>query len=266
MTTGTRKNSTVHVTLIEALITCSALCELGSVVSCSVVNKSAYSELFNVPVAVFGVLWHLAFLFMLAKARTAAFYWVTAIFVWCLAGVGFVIYLLYAEWILRTICPFCTIIHVLNLASMWYAWRLYTSQSIHASFFVVIYELRRWVFFWGIIFVVPVIMFNFPLGEEFPREHLDRCLYEKHAVMYGAPTCGFCQQQKRILGGSMEMVEFVDCSADGKAKCEERNVEQYPTWVIEHNGAEVKRLAGVLSIEKLLEFYECSAPQASPAA
>lgn len=228
-------------------------------------NKSAYSELFNVPVAVFGVLWHLAILFMIGKARSTPFYWVTPIFLWCLAGICFVVYLLYAEWILKTICPFCTIIHVLNIACMWYAWRLYTSQSVHASLFVVVYELRRWIMFWGVIFLLPLILFNLHLGAEFPREQLDRCLYEKRATMFGAPTCGFCQQQKRVLGESFDMVRFLDCAKD-KSLCETRNVDQYPTWVLERDGTELKRYAGVLSLEKLSEFYECATLEAPAAA
>ena len=96
------------------------------------------------------------------------------------------------------------------------------------------------------------------LGAEFPREQLDRCLYEKQAVMYGAPSCGFCQQQKRVLGESFDMVKFLDCAQD-KGLCDARSVEQYPTWVWDRDGVEVKRHAGVLSIEKLSEFYECNA-------
>ncbi len=199
------------------------------------------------------------------KARVAPANWITAIFVWCIAGVGFVAYLVYAEWVLHTICPFCTIIHVLNVIAMYFSTRLYRLQVHKPLPFTVVCELKGWVAVWAVVFLLPLVAFNIQ-REEFPRELLDRCLYEKHAAMFGAPTCGFCQQQKRLLGDTMDMVKFIDCSADGKEQCEASSVVTYPTWVLRRDGAEVKRHSGVLTVSKLFEFYECPTPADKTAA
>ena len=45
-----------------------ALCDISESVSCSLVNVSIYSELFNVPVALLGALWFLVIILLSWKA------------------------------------------------------------------------------------------------------------------------------------------------------------------------------------------------------
>jgi len=164
--------------------------------------------------------------------------------------------------VLRTLCPFCTLVHICNAIGLWYAWRLYTSQTI-SSIFVVIYELRRWAIVWAAIFALPVLVSALQTRPEFPHESIDRCLYEKHATMYGATACGYCQQQKKLLGESFGMVTFVDCARE-PLLCSRHKVGKYPTWLVVNEEQEVKRFEGVMPLEKLAVFYDC--PPAAAAA
>src|SRR5690554_5314703 len=62
-----------------------SICDLGNHFSCSVVNRSSYSELFNVPVAVFGASWFIAlmaFTWKIHQNTIDRFLWVTLHLLW----------------------------------------------------------------------------------------------------------------------------------------------------------------------------------------
>ncbi len=94
-------------------------CDVNQTISCSLVNSSIYSEIFGVPVAVFGLLWFAA-LFVLAwsaykrndkSAEKRLLYW-------NIAGLVFVLYLIFAEILLKKICPLCTVVHGVVLVTL----------------------------------------------------------------------------------------------------------------------------------------------------
>ena len=103
----------------------SKLCIIGENFDCDVVNKSTYSQLFGIPVAILGGLTYLLFLIiamLLLKdydfskigklidepiTQTTAYY---ALFVTAIIALGFSIYLTYVEaYILKTYCIFCLV-------------------------------------------------------------------------------------------------------------------------------------------------------------
>src|SRR3990167_626608 len=74
-------------------------CDFSEAVSCSLVNTSVYSELFHVPVAVFGALWFFVLLMLTWNAFSAKYapVFVRALFSWSLPGFLFILYMIYAE-------------------------------------------------------------------------------------------------------------------------------------------------------------------------
>lgn len=94
-----------------ALANESGFCDMSQTVSCSIVHKSSYAELFHIPIAFYGAFWFLVFLILLGlvylrKARAKH-----VLLLWSSTGFLFVFYLLYAEWQLGAICPWCTVVH-----------------------------------------------------------------------------------------------------------------------------------------------------------
>jgi hypothetical protein len=53
-----------------------------------------------------------------------------AMLAWCVAGAGFIVYLLVAEIILGAICPMCTAVHVLVAFLFYASLRLYARHAI----------------------------------------------------------------------------------------------------------------------------------------
>jgi len=111
------------------------ICEISERISCSLLNQSSYSELFNVPVALLGMCWNL----VLLGASFASFRllsphlidplllssYLLAIFLWTIAGIIMVGYFVYAEIVLGAICPFCTVVHILSILSMYSSTQLF---------------------------------------------------------------------------------------------------------------------------------------------
>jgi uncharacterized membrane protein len=78
---------------------------------CHNVNFSLYSEIYGIPISVFGLSAFLAIvciLFLEARLKIAKEYGPLVIFGICLGGVAFTAYLTYLEiYVIRSICPFC---------------------------------------------------------------------------------------------------------------------------------------------------------------
>src|SRR5690242_14627079 len=59
-----------------------SVCDINNTISCGIINKSAFSVLLGVPIAIFGVLWYLALLFFCHMAldnEKDAYIWITLI-------------------------------------------------------------------------------------------------------------------------------------------------------------------------------------------
>lgn len=87
-------------------------CSTGGIVDCEQVTTSAESMLGPLPVALLGLVWFAgltALLLTRANARV-----VVARVAWCVAGLLFVFYLVYAElFLIGAICLWCTAIHAI---------------------------------------------------------------------------------------------------------------------------------------------------------
>ena len=80
------------------------------------------------------------------------------------------------------------------------------------------------------------------------------CLVNSDAIFYGTEWCGFCTQQKQILGdvfSSYSNEFYVDCDIETD-RCRSAGVTGYPTWII--NG---RPYVGVQSVEALSAAIGC---------
>ena len=115
--------------LVLKLSNNNAMC-LGSG-DCAAVNASRYSEVYGIPVSLFGILAYLAILGILALESRPRFFKENSnllVFGLSLAGVLFSAYLTYLEFfVLHAICPFCiisaiaiTIIFIISLIRLFH--------------------------------------------------------------------------------------------------------------------------------------------------
>ncbi len=94
-----------------------ALC--GPIGDCEVVNSSQYSEIFGIPIALFGAGAYLLIMVLLSMETRGGFwleYGPMLVFGVSLVGVLYSIYLTYIEIaVLRAICPYCVVSAVIML-------------------------------------------------------------------------------------------------------------------------------------------------------
>lgn len=62
------------------------------------------------------------------------------------------------------------------------------------------------------------------------EEDIMKCIADNSWV-YVSPTCGYCTEQKEILGSYIELFTLIDCSVN-QTMCKNAEVFGYPTWVI----------------------------------
>lgn len=238
-----------------------ALCDIGKTVSCSIVNTSTFSELFNVPVALFGELWFFTLLIMSWKALKRSVHLPKIMRQWSLLGLIFVGYMIIAEVVLKAICPLCTVVHVLVLVIFLLSRQLHRLQEEEPYPFAFLKARRKWMTFIGVIFVIPILMFNLAsLGDE-NYDQLAQCLSEKGISFYSSYHCGYCLKTKEMFGDSMKFIKEIECHPDDPHSqfelCQQKNIEGTPTWVMEIDGGEIKRQEGFMNIEALKEFSGC---------
>jgi len=232
-----------------------SICEISSRVSCSVVLKSQFAALFSIPLAVLGITWnavHLALTFQIFISETKDLTtWIGAHFIWSLMGIGFVFYLLFAEIILGTLCPFCTLIHIITVGLFYFSWKIYSKRTIRPNFQHSIFTLHRWLLVIGIIHILLLVYFNYPTDPPLPQEKVAdfaKCLTNDGIIMYGSPRCSHCVRQKKLFGEAFEFIKFINCD---EFPCSEKNVSGYPTWIKYQGESEIERTVGVSSVEQL---------------
>jgi len=88
------------------------------------------------------------------------------------------------------------------------------------------------------------------------------CLNENDVTYYKSKTCGNCRRQEALLGEAYKELNSVECHPEGENSqaelCLQKNISKTPSFVIENNGVEIKRVIGLQKIEALAEFGGCS--------
>ena len=91
-----------------------------------------------------------------------------------------------------------------------------------------------------------------------------QCLTDKGVKMYGSYICSACLAQIKMFGsheGSFKYVDYIECHPRGPnpqtSLCLQRDIKATPTWILEKDGTEIKRLVGLQSFESLEEFSDC---------
>tara|TARA_Y100000310_G_scaffold341650_2_gene441504 strand:- start:181 stop:1023 length:843 start_codon:yes stop_codon:yes gene_type:complete len=240
-----------------------ALCDFSESISCSLVNTSSFSILLNIPVALLGAIWFL-FLGAISWKAIKNESLFSLLLIWNVFGILFVIYFIIAEVILKALCPLCTVVHVIVLITFILSFLLYkqlSKQQRRFNFRKLIKKFKPWIVAIVIINLIPLIVFNFPGGEQEDHTQLAKCITERGVNMYGSFRCGVCAKTRALFGDAFQYINEIECHPQGEDSqwelCQEKALEGTPTWILEPNGEEIKRETGFLSIEELKEFSGC---------
>ena len=114
-------------------------------------------------------------------------------------------------------------------------------------------ESNAWIYITIAIIVGAVALIIF-FGMEEPTILADEdtavCLAEE-SELYASASCGFCNQQKEILGEYYNLFNVTYCE-DNREVCSAKDIGVVPTWVIKG-----EKYGGVKTLEKLKELADC---------
>ena len=95
-------------------------------------------------------------------------------------------------------------------------------------------------------------------------EALARCLTEKGWVMYGKVGCSGCITQRKSFGDAWHLINTVECDphepGNEAPRCVERKIRRTPTWILEVDGKEIKRIEEYQLLEYLARESGCDYP------
>ncbi len=235
-----------------------SVCDFTSTVSCSTVNTSVYSSILYVPVALLGLIWFVLAFVMLVRLDKA--HMEGAFLYWAIIGVLGIPYLVWAEFVLGVICPFCTVIHVILVALLVLAWMRYRKSEFALEWFKSVKKVAVYAVILLVLFALFSAYFK---GQEVRLETNDfaQCLTSKGAVMYGSYVCSHCLDQKNLFGESFSYIQYVECHPNGPNPqtelCDQKEIMYTPTWTLEVNGTETARQTGFLTFDELKAFSKC---------
>jgi uncharacterized membrane protein len=237
-----------------------AFCTVGG--GCDVVLNSRWSTLFGVPTSLWGFLLYAALATVAWNKRADTqwkFAWILSLF-----GVVYSVYLTSVSFFaLQAACPYCltsltlmTIIFITvtlqrpaNLPR--FAWGPWLMKTLGSAVVVVLALHLYYAGVWG----------DAPRPEDPWVRGLAEHLTDSGAKFYGSYWCPHCAEQKEMFGASVKRLPYVECSPGGPsapqaAECNAKNIQSYPTWIIDG-----KRLTGTQSLEELAQASNYNAPQ-----
>lgn len=254
-----------------------SFCDFSDVFSCSDILNSKWAYLLGVPVALLGLSWNLivsklalhlhSLAMQVNDSRTrrrvdAEFQFVSdALFLWLIAGLGFVLYLLGVELYVGKICPLCTVIHVLTITSFVAARGLRSGaasanappSSLSWSPLCVATLLRQAVLYEKTALVLVLLGFVLPIGVFNARAAGNasdasgaapasnaafvQCLFEHNVRVLATRECRSCGINYRYFGDAAPLAKqrlWLDCdSSDAhRALCAANAVtDKAPLWL-----------------------------------
>ena len=242
---------TGYLTLIAWLGEHPAYCGADS--ECDLVQSSRWSTLFGMPMALWGLLTYALLAGLAWRLRSRPSAWRATLLV---AGVGAGV-----SWFLTVVsvvqieatCGYClasfVLMNVLLVLVLLrrpsrmpeHAWRRALPLPAGAAVAVI---LGLQLHFSG--------LFDPAAGPEDPHlKALATHLHDSGARFYGAYWCPACQEQKKLFTASVDRLPYIECTPEGRGgpravDCLTRNIEQYPTWIIDG-----QRHTGVVGVERL---------------
>ena len=238
----------VTVILVWGLAQPDGLPYCGAESGCDVVQSSAWSVFFGVPLAVWGLGFYLflaATVFEARRRRGAV-----RLALWLITtGLLISVYLqIVSATIIQSWCMYClTSLAILVIA--------------FAASFRPRYADARPRFHLGAVGTATLIIalmhanaagvFKDAAERDPYLKALAVHLTERGVKFYGASWCPHCQQQKDLFGAASADLPYVECAPNGprgprSTECEVKEIRNYPTWIIDG-----RSLARMISPERL---------------
>lgn len=229
-----------------------SFCDLSETVSCDVVTTSIYSEIFGIPISVGGLMFFIFILYLILRGDPATVY-NSIFFSTFLFLIPSLYFSLTEVLFIKTYCILCESSKVLMVVILLIA---YTRARNAVNMTAVAPLVIAGVVFSGVIYFSQTSSIS-----KADYSELVACMNEKGVVYYKSVRCSNCRRQEMLLGPAYKKMNSIECHPDGENPqvelCLKKEIEKTPTFIMEVNGNEIKRLVGRQTIKDLADFAGC---------
>ncbi len=232
-----------------------SFCDISETVSCDVVTTSLYSEIFGLPVAILGlgyfafVLWQI---FSNKQEQSLQNIFFITIFVLVPS-----LYLSSLELlVIKAICILCESSKLIMVAIL-----ITSFLSIHKNKKITARLIAPFIIF-GL--VAAGVTYFAQTSRRATQDYTEfvKCFNSKNIIYYKSFRCSNCKRQELLIGSPYKLLNSIECHPKGPngnpELCFKMGVTKTPTFIMEKNGKEIKRLEGLQQMEDLSKFSGCS--------
>jgi len=230
-----------------------SFCDLSEKISCDVVTTSIYSEIFGFPISILG-LGYFGLTFLLTVFyRKKVFYQLLFLLTLFVLIPSYYFTALEA-FVIKAFCILCEASKVLMLAT------LVISFVAMKEKFSVVLRIAIPVIIAGL--VAAGVTYFAQTGNVVKRDYTAfvQALNQEGVVYYKSVKCNNCKRQEKLFGEYIKKLNSVECHPEGvnpqPELCLKKGIKKTPTFLIEENGVEVKRLEGLQPLEDLAKWAQ----------
>ncbi len=228
-----------------------SFCDISETVSCDVVTTSIYSEIFGLPISIMG-LGYFGLVFLLSVFhRKKAFYQVI-FFLTLFVLIPSLYFTALEAFVIKAFCILCE-----------------TSKALMFTILAVSFVAMKQKFGWVARNAIPVLIAGivaagvtyFAQASTITQADYTTfvtSLNEEGVIYYKSVKCNNCKRQEAMLGEAYKKLNSVECHPDGENPqvqlCLDKGIKKTPTFLIEEDGIEKKRLEGLQPLDDLAKW------------
>lgn len=232
-----------------------SFCDISETVSCDLVTTSIYSEILGIPISIMGLGYFLIILslILLNKSKKVFQYIFFLTIVMLIPSLYFSVLELFVIKAICVLCESSKILMVLILIISFITTRKMTPITPKMVTPLIITGL-----------VLSFVIYFMQTGNTVKRDYSNfvACLNQKGVVYYKSVKCNNCKRQEKLLGEAHKKLNSIECHPEGlnpqPQLCLGKKINKTPTFILEKDGVEKKRLEGLQSLDKLATFTDCA--------
>lgn len=230
-----------------------SFCDLSETVSCDVVTTSIYSEVFGIPLSILGMgYFAIVFIIVLVGKNRGVFQPILLLSAFVLMPsyylTGIEIFVLKAYCILCELSKLLMVgIAVISIIVL--KWKLSQLGRMIAPVVIA-----------GIAASAVTYFAQTAVSTKTDYSSFVDSLNKKGVVYYKSVKCSNCRRQEKLLGKAYPKLNSVECHPEGKNPqpelCLSKGIKKTPTFLLEKDGQEIKRLEGLQQIKNIANWAE----------
>jgi len=230
-----------------------SFCDLSEKISCDVVTTSIYSEIFGFPISILGLGYFGLTILLTVFYRKKAFYQLLFLLTLFVVIPSYYFTALEA-FVIKAFCILCETSKILMLAI------LVISFVAMKEKFSVVLRIAIPVIIAGL--VASGVTYFAQTGNVVKKDYTAfvQALNQEGVVYYKSVKCNNCKRQEKLFGEYIKKLNSVECHPEGvnpqPELCLKKGIKKTPTFLIEENGVEVKRLEGLQPLEDLAKWAQ----------